>query len=70
MTTQEWISSDEEMWEYDFTDDFIWLPETVLDGVGRWVARKDMYGFTALTNAYRFVAVEDVNRFIAYKELR
>ena len=62
MPTQEWVVSDEEIWNYDYTDDFIWIPEDVADGKGRWIAKGIPFYFDAVKEIFSYVA-DDGQRF-------
>jgi len=70
MAQVEWSDSplDADIWSDNAEDDFIWLPPSTFDGVGRWVARKMCHTFQANSNAYRFVAYKTTNQFTAIKE--
>jgi hypothetical protein len=45
--TEEWVSKDTEIWDHDFQDDFIWLPDRSFDGIGTFVAKDDIFTFVA-----------------------
>lgn len=69
MATEEWVSTDNEIWNWDSADDFIWIPADILTGEGRWVAKSQVFNYIANINTYRFVANDDEPfRFVANKE--
>jgi hypothetical protein len=54
--TEEWVSKDTEIWDYNFQDDFIWLPDMSFDGIGTFVAKDDIFTFVAKQDIFTFVA--------------
>ncbi len=59
MATQEWVVSDNSIWDYDYSDDFIWIPSSAGSGQGMWVAFKDKFTFIANRESFQFVANKD-----------
>jgi hypothetical protein len=68
MATPEWISNDNEIWQYDFTDDFIWLPDTFIDGLAIFVARDEMFQYDSEIETFQYVAEDETFQYSATKE--
>lgn len=77
MATEEWISSDEELWNWDSGDDFIWLPTDIAGGAGRFVAKSVTYSYVgnevtwiydSNIQAWRYVAPKETFIYKANKE--
>ena len=78
MTTPVWVILDEEIWDYDYVDDFIWIPSSFIDGEGQFVAKPVVWRLVADLETFRYVGKEsqwrfisETNqwRFVAFKEL-
>ena len=68
MATPEWVSADSEIWDYDFRDDFIWLPETSIDGMVIFVAREEVFQYDAEEETFQYVAEDETFQYEATKE--
>ena len=65
MATQEWIATDEEIWDWDGTDNFIWLPDVLVDGVGMFVAVGQLFQYSADIEPAQYVADIEVFQYAA-----
>lgn len=54
-----------EIWDYDFRDDFIWLPEESVDGLVIFVADGEPCTYTSEIEGYQYVAEKTVFQYIA-----
>jgi len=59
MATPEWVSTDNEIWDFDFSDDFIWIPSFDMYGLGRWVAKSEYFQYVANKVPFQFVAKKE-----------
>ena len=67
-STEEWIADDNLIWNYDWVDDFIWLPSATISGEGRWVARGVTFRFDAIKESFRYVADGQLSRYVANRK--
>jgi len=66
MATEEWVELDEDIWDYDYSDSFIWLPISGGNVVGRWIASGESFRYVANSlDYYRFVANKQIFYYVA-----
>jgi len=65
MATEEWVCLDEDIWDDQLNDDFIWLPADVSGGIGRWVASGECFQYTAIKEPFEYVANKEYFQYNA-----